>query len=115
MIEKVLQKVEAIKPDMLIAQAKTSLKTMFVDRLTLLQEEFYMTFGSFGTAFITVSRALGKRIGNLELSTAGYSHTALLSTTTMIPIARGRRPELWKKSVSTNNWKGWKPSKIHQG
>ncbi len=46
MLEKVFRKIEAIKPDLLVAQAKTALETMFVDRITLLREEFDKTFGS---------------------------------------------------------------------
>jgi hypothetical protein len=78
MLEKVFRKIEAIKPDLLVAQAKTALETMFVDRLSLLRDEFDTTFGSFRTTLITVSRALGDRVGNLEVLTAGYPLTGPL-------------------------------------
>jgi hypothetical protein len=75
MIERVLRKIETIKPELILAQAKSSLEAILVDRMTLLRAEFDTTFGSFRTAFITVSRALGDRIGNLELLTSAYPQT----------------------------------------
>ncbi len=49
-----------------------------MDRLSLLRDEFDTTFGSFRTTLITVSRALGDRVGNLEVLTAGYPLTGPL-------------------------------------
>jgi hypothetical protein len=77
MIERVLRKIEALKPqDELVSQAKTALKVIVVHRLTSLREEFDKSIGTFRHTFVVASQALGERIGNLEVLTARSHHSS---------------------------------------
>jgi hypothetical protein len=78
MMEKVLAKIGAMKPqDELVSQAKTVLEIIFVSRLSSLCEDFDKSLGMlFHSTFVLASRAIGKRLGNLEVLTAGSYHTS---------------------------------------
>jgi hypothetical protein len=77
MMKKVLAKLGVMKPqDKLVSQAKTALEIIFVNRLTSLREEFDKSLGTFRTTFVSASRAIGKRLGNLEVLTAGSYHAS---------------------------------------
>jgi hypothetical protein len=75
MMEKLVAKIETMRPQALIAQAKTSVEMMFIDKFLLFCEEFDKSLGNSRSTFVLASRALCKRIGNLKVLTAGYTHS----------------------------------------
>jgi hypothetical protein len=82
MMEKLAGKIKTMRPQVLIAQAKLSLGTMFVDKLSLLQEEGDKSQGNFRSAFVLASRALGKQIDDLKVLTVGHNISAPSSNKT---------------------------------
>jgi hypothetical protein len=71
-LEGVLTTLRSQDPAPLIATAKTVLEDGIAYKITALREEFDKEILNFKTSFVTVSRAVGDRVGDLEVRSAGW-------------------------------------------
>jgi hypothetical protein len=115
MMAKIEAKIEAMRHQALIAQAKTSLETMFVDKVTSLREEFDKSLVNFRMTFVLASRALDDPIGNLEVLTAGHT-PILLEAETMVGLRRRlkrqKRPQ--SCSIGSTSLRRWRLCRLEE-